>query len=89
MYIIERNAERTDSAGRLLYDMWVKVCHSAMLGWSFLYQTCAYLQSMFLLFRFLKFPDQPTVWREISVITAALRSDTQDKHAQFLRGRLK
>ncbi|XP_008325281.1 integrator complex subunit 10 isoform X2 [Cynoglossus semilaevis] len=56
MYIIERNAERTDSAGRLLYDM------------------------------FLKFPDQPTVWREISVITAALRSDTQDKHAQFLRG---
>lgn len=28
MYIIERNAERTASAGRLLYDMWVKVnCH--------------------------------------------------------------
>uniref|UniRef100_A0A3Q1CPS0 Integrator complex subunit 10 n=1 Tax=Amphiprion ocellaris TaxID=80972 RepID=A0A3Q1CPS0_AMPOC len=29
---------------------------------------------------------QPIVWREISVITAALRSDSQDKHAQFLRG---
>ncbi|KAM7000049.1 integrator complex subunit 10 isoform 2-T2 [Tautogolabrus adspersus] len=56
MYIIERNAERTASAGRLLYDM------------------------------FLNFPDQPIVWREISVITAALRSDSQDKHAQFLRG---
>ncbi|XP_023251854.1 integrator complex subunit 10 isoform X2 [Seriola lalandi dorsalis] len=56
MYIIERNAERTASAGRLLYDM------------------------------FINFPDQPTVWREISVITAALRSDSQDKHAQFLRG---
>ncbi|XP_060904225.1 integrator complex subunit 10 isoform X1 [Labrus mixtus] len=56
MYIIERNAERTASAGRLLYDM------------------------------FLNFPDQPIVWREISVITAALRSDAQDKHAQFLRG---
>ncbi|XP_058506607.1 integrator complex subunit 10 isoform X3 [Solea solea] len=56
MYIIEQNAERTASAGRLLYDM------------------------------FINFPDQPTVWREISVITAALRSDSQDKHAQFLRG---
>ncbi|XP_023131473.2 integrator complex subunit 10 isoform X2 [Amphiprion ocellaris] len=56
MYIIERNAERTASAGRLLYDM------------------------------FINFPDQPIVWREISVITAALRSDSQDKHAQFLRG---
>ncbi|XP_037116740.1 integrator complex subunit 10 isoform X1 [Syngnathus acus] len=56
MYIIERNAERTSCAGRLLYDM------------------------------FLNFPDQPIVWREISVITAALRSDTQDKHSQFLRG---
>ncbi|XP_029367787.1 integrator complex subunit 10 isoform X1 [Echeneis naucrates] len=56
MYNIERNAERTASAGRLLYDM------------------------------FINFPDQPTVWREISVITAALRSDSQDKHAQFLRG---
>nr|XP_046261426.1 integrator complex subunit 10 isoform X1 [Scatophagus argus] len=56
MYIIERNAERTTSAGRLLYDM------------------------------FINFPDQPIVWREISVITAALRSDSQDKHAQFLRG---
>ncbi|KAM4622097.1 integrator complex subunit 10 [Polymixia lowei] len=56
MYIIERNAERTASAGRLLYDM------------------------------FINFPDQPIVWREISVITAALRSDCQDKHAQFLRG---
>ncbi|XP_034546838.1 integrator complex subunit 10 isoform X3 [Notolabrus celidotus] len=56
MYIIERNAERTASAGRLLYDM------------------------------FINFPDQSIVWREISVITAALRSDSQDKHAQFLRG---
>ncbi|XP_061581206.1 integrator complex subunit 10 isoform X2 [Cololabis saira] len=56
MYIIERNAERTASAGRLLYDM------------------------------FMNFPEQPIVWREISVITAALRSDSQDKHAQFLRG---
>ncbi|XP_054647908.1 integrator complex subunit 10 isoform X2 [Dunckerocampus dactyliophorus] len=56
MYIIERNAERTSCAGRLLYDM------------------------------FLNFPDQPIVWREISVITAALRSDSQDKHSQFLRG---
>ncbi|KAF1384655.1 hypothetical protein PFLUV_G00122450 [Perca fluviatilis] len=56
MYIIERNAERTASAGRLLYDM------------------------------FINFPDQPIVWREINVITAALRSDSQDKHAQFLRG---
>uniref|UniRef100_A0A667WV00 Integrator complex subunit 10 n=1 Tax=Myripristis murdjan TaxID=586833 RepID=A0A667WV00_9TELE len=42
MYIIERNAERTASAGRLLYDM------------------------------FINFPEQPIVWREISVITAAL-----------------
>uniref|UniRef100_A0A672J4K2 Integrator complex subunit 10 n=1 Tax=Salarias fasciatus TaxID=181472 RepID=A0A672J4K2_SALFA len=56
MYTIERNAERTASAGRLLYDM------------------------------FINFPDQPIVWREISVITAALRSDSQDKQAQFLRG---
>uniref|UniRef100_A0A3Q0S4Y8 Integrator complex subunit 10 n=1 Tax=Amphilophus citrinellus TaxID=61819 RepID=A0A3Q0S4Y8_AMPCI len=56
MYTIERNAEKTASAGRLLYDM------------------------------FINFPDQPIVWREISVITAALRSDSQDKHAQFLRG---
>ncbi|XP_061755889.1 integrator complex subunit 10 isoform X3 [Nerophis ophidion] len=56
MYIIERNAEKTSCAGRLLYDM------------------------------FLNFPDQPIVWREISVITAALRSDSQDKHSQFLRG---
>uniref|UniRef100_A0A1A7YS59 Integrator complex subunit 10 n=1 Tax=Iconisemion striatum TaxID=60296 RepID=A0A1A7YS59_9TELE len=56
MYIIERNAEKTATAGRLLYDM------------------------------FINFPDQPIVWREISVITAALRSDSQDKHAQFLRG---
>uniref|UniRef100_A0AAQ4RAR2 Integrator complex subunit 10 n=1 Tax=Gasterosteus aculeatus aculeatus TaxID=481459 RepID=A0AAQ4RAR2_GASAC len=53
MYIIERNAERTASAGRLLYDM------------------------------FINFPDQPIVWREISVITAALRSDSQDKHGFF------
>uniref|UniRef100_A0AAR2JIL2 Integrator complex subunit 10 n=1 Tax=Pygocentrus nattereri TaxID=42514 RepID=A0AAR2JIL2_PYGNA len=50
MYIIERNAERTTSAGRLLYDI------------------------------FINFPDQPVVWREITVITAALRNDNQDKH---------
>ncbi|XP_072548959.1 integrator complex subunit 10 isoform X2 [Salminus brasiliensis] len=56
MYIIERNAERTASAGRLLYDI------------------------------FINFPDQPVVWREITVITAALRNDSQDKHAQFLKG---
>eukprot|EP00076_Gallus_gallus_P039827 XP_025005365.1 integrator complex subunit 10 isoform X7 [Gallus gallus] len=56
MYTIERNAERTASAGRLLYDM------------------------------FVNFPDQPAVWREISVITAALRNDSQDKQTQFLRG---
>ncbi|XP_028815738.1 integrator complex subunit 10 isoform X2 [Denticeps clupeoides] len=56
MYTIERNAERTNSAGRLLYDL------------------------------FINFPEQPVVWREISVITAALRSDCQDKHGQFLRG---
>ncbi|XP_078395582.1 integrator complex subunit 10 isoform X1 [Cetorhinus maximus] len=56
MYMIERNAERTASAGRLLYDM------------------------------FVNFPDQPMVWREISVITAALRNDAQDKQTQFLRG---
>ncbi|XP_043529883.1 integrator complex subunit 10 [Chiloscyllium plagiosum] len=56
MYMIERNAERTASAGRLLYDM------------------------------FVNFPDQPMVWREINVITAALRNDAQDKQTQFLRG---
>ncbi|XP_062405720.1 integrator complex subunit 10 isoform X3 [Sardina pilchardus] len=56
MYTIERNAEKTASAGRLLYDM------------------------------FINFPEQPVVWREISVITSALRSDCQDKHALFLRG---
>ncbi|KAK7922771.1 hypothetical protein WMY93_009673 [Mugilogobius chulae] len=56
MYTIERNAEKTSSAGRLLYDM------------------------------FINFPEQPIVWREISVITAALRSDLQDKHTLFLRG---
>nr|XP_033771247.1 integrator complex subunit 10 isoform X2 [Geotrypetes seraphini] len=57
MYTIERNAERTSSAGRLLYDM------------------------------FVNFPDQPAVWREISVITSALRNDSQDnKQTQFLRG---
>ncbi|XP_053559179.1 integrator complex subunit 10 isoform X2 [Bombina bombina] len=56
MYSIERNAERTVSAGRLLYDM------------------------------FVNFPDQPVVWREITVITAALRNDSQDKQTQFLRG---
>ncbi|XP_069781372.1 integrator complex subunit 10 isoform X3 [Narcine bancroftii] len=56
MYTIERNAERTASAGRILYDM------------------------------FVNFPDQPMVWREINVITAALRNDVQDKQTQFLRG---
>uniref|UniRef100_A0A8D0GZL3 Integrator complex subunit 10 n=1 Tax=Sphenodon punctatus TaxID=8508 RepID=A0A8D0GZL3_SPHPU len=56
MYTIEKNAERTASAGRLLYDM------------------------------FVNFPDQPVVWREISVITSALRNDSQDKQTQFLRG---
>lgn len=56
MYSIERNAERTASAGRLLYDI------------------------------FVNFPDQPVVWREIAVITAALRSDSLDKHGQFLKG---
>uniref|UniRef100_A0A8C2FJC3 Integrator complex subunit 10 n=1 Tax=Cyprinus carpio TaxID=7962 RepID=A0A8C2FJC3_CYPCA len=56
MYSIERNAERTASAGRLLYDI------------------------------FVNFPEQPVVWREIAVITAALRNDSQDKHAQFLKG---
>ncbi|XP_074849962.1 integrator complex subunit 10 isoform X5 [Carettochelys insculpta] len=56
MYTIERNAERTASAGRLLYDM------------------------------FVNFPDQPMVWREINVITSALRNDSQDKQTQFLRG---
>ncbi|PKK18607.1 integrator complex subunit 10 [Columba livia] len=35
---------------------------------------------------FVNFPDQPAVWREISVITAALRNDSQDKQTQFLRG---
>ncbi|XP_051514424.1 integrator complex subunit 10 isoform X2 [Myxocyprinus asiaticus] len=35
---------------------------------------------------FMNFPDQPVVWREIAVITAALRNDSQDKHAQFLKG---
>ncbi|MEJ1287845.1 integrator complex subunit 10 [Cricetulus griseus] len=55
MYTIERNAERTSTAGRLLYDM------------------------------FVNFPDQPVVWREISIITSALRNDSQDKQTQFLR----
>lgn len=56
MYSIERNAERTASAGRLLYDI------------------------------FMNFPEQPVVWREIAVITTALRNDNLDKHAQFLKG---
>ncbi|KAM5264881.1 integrator complex subunit 10 isoform 5-T5 [Ctenodactylus gundi] len=55
MYTIERNAERTATAGRLLYDM------------------------------FMNFPEQPVVWREISIITSALRTDSQDKQTQFLR----
>ncbi|XP_070584123.1 integrator complex subunit 10 isoform X1 [Erythrolamprus reginae] len=56
MYSIEKNAERTASAGRLLYDM------------------------------FVNFPDQPVVWREISIITSALRNDSQDKQTEFLKG---
>ncbi|KAF2980831.1 hypothetical protein EK904_011116, partial [Melospiza melodia maxima] len=36
--------------------------------------------------QFVNFPDQPAVWREISVITSALRNDSQDKQTQFLRG---
>nr|XP_020039178.1 integrator complex subunit 10 isoform X7 [Castor canadensis] len=55
MYTIECNAERTATAGRLLYDM------------------------------FVNFPDQPEVWREISIITSALRNDSQDKQTQFFR----
>ncbi|KAH0507244.1 Integrator complex subunit 10 [Microtus ochrogaster] len=55
MYTIERNAERTATAGRLLYDM------------------------------FVNFPEQPVVWREISIITSALRNDSQDMQTQFLR----
>ncbi|XP_040827239.1 integrator complex subunit 10 isoform X7 [Ochotona curzoniae] len=55
MYTLERNAERTATAGRLLYDM------------------------------FVNFPDQPVVWREINIITSALRNDSQDKQTQFLR----
>ncbi|XP_049982866.1 integrator complex subunit 10 isoform X3 [Alexandromys fortis] len=55
MYTIERNAERTATAGRLLYDM------------------------------FVNFPEQPVVWREISIITSALRNDSQDTQTQFLR----
>ncbi|KAI1238467.1 hypothetical protein IHE44_0013199 [Lamprotornis superbus] len=35
---------------------------------------------------FVNFPDQPAIWREISVITSALRNDSQDKQTQFLRG---
>lgn len=34
---------------------------------------------------FVNFPDQPVVWREISIITSALRNDSQDKQTQFLR----
>ncbi|XP_013923586.1 PREDICTED: integrator complex subunit 10 isoform X1 [Thamnophis sirtalis] len=56
MYSIEKNAERTASAGRLLYDM------------------------------FVNFPEQPVVWREISIITSALRNDSQDKQTEFLKG---
>ncbi|MGH0132911.1 UNVERIFIED_CONTAM: hypothetical protein FKN15_064717 [Acipenser sinensis] len=36
--------------------------------------------------RFVHFPEQPVVWQEISIITAALRNDCQDKQTQFLRG---
>lgn len=84
MYSIERNAERTASAGRLLYDMWVSALHSGCLRCTRrLYDV---LHSCFLMHRFVNFPEQPVVWREIAVITAALRNDSQDKHAQFLKG---
>ena len=35
----------------------------------------------------MNFPDQPVVWREISLITSALRNDSQDKQTQFLRSK--
>lgn len=35
--------------------------------------------------RFVNFPEQPVVWREISIITSALRNDSQDTQTQFLR----
>lgn len=35
----------------------------------------------------MNFPDQPVVWREISIITSALRNDSQDKQTQFLRSK--
>lgn len=87
MYIIERNAERTASAGRLLYDMWVK---SEPSLWYLCHVIVLLVKSVVIIFpfsRFINFPDQPIVWREISIITGALRSDCQDKHAQFLRGK--
>lgn len=87
MYIIERNAERTASAGRLLYDMWVQ---SELSLWYLCHVIVLLVKSVVIIFpfsRFINFPDQPIVWREISIITGALRSDCQDKHAQFLRGK--
>ncbi|NXJ06122.1 INT10 protein, partial [Odontophorus gujanensis] len=82
MYTIERNAERTASAGRLLYDMYVRwgaLCCLHIPTW-----LC--ILCLNLCYRFVNFPDQPAVWREISVITSALRNDSQDKQTQFLRG---
>lgn len=63
-------------------------CMSSMIAVSVApcHEACAQLPMICPSFRFINFPEQPTVWREISVITAALRSDSQDKHAQFLRG---
>uniref|UniRef100_UPI00358F809F integrator complex subunit 10 isoform X2 n=1 Tax=Myxine glutinosa TaxID=7769 RepID=UPI00358F809F len=34
---------------------------------------------------FLQFPDKPALWREVATVTAALRSDVQDKQMVFLR----
>lgn len=83
MYTIERNAERTASAGRLLYDMYVT--RGGLSYQHVLRSFC--IHCIKLCYRFVNFPDQPAVWREISVITAALRNDSQDKQTQFLRGK--
>lgn len=83
MYTIERNAERTASAGRLLYDMYVT--QAGLSCWEILRSLCILCLKFY--YRFVNFPDQPAVWREISVITAALRNDSQDKQTQFLRGK--
>uniref|UniRef100_A0A8C9L6Y3 Integrator complex subunit 10 n=1 Tax=Pavo cristatus TaxID=9049 RepID=A0A8C9L6Y3_PAVCR len=83
MYTIERNAERTASAGRLLYDMYVT--QGGLSSQEILRSFCILCLKFY--YRFVNFPDQPAVWREISVITAALRNDSQDKQTQFLRGK--